>query len=137
MAKIKTVESVLFDSRHQYSSFIELEITKFQEVNNGINIEVSDFIYKNIEIINEFGEQETIEQKSLYYSRPIFISTQEMDAIASAVESQLPTDVTESQRREAIKKSALLYYVQNDRLKGDASKCIYNTDPVDWEIVIE
>ncbi|OXA81207.1 hypothetical protein B0A58_01510 [Flavobacterium branchiophilum NBRC 15030 = ATCC 35035] len=64
--------------------------------------------------------------------KDVAFSVDEIDFLSQ--KAQIDVTFHETAYRDALKRVALLYYVQHDFIDDQKNKTIYNLDPDDWEI---
>lgn len=113
------------------NNVIRVSITETSRDANGITYNIVD-----TPIIEHIVDGESYETSHIpIRSKTITITPEQHDTLYGNtdlyIDTMYPT-ITLFEREKLRTKIALLLYVQNDKL--DNGKCIYNTEPQDWEI---
>jgi hypothetical protein len=134
MTTIKTTIPVLCFSRSQHTSVVEFEIISFEEIKGGgVNVTVGDYVYKDKEITDENNEIVTVTNREQFCTTSVTLSKDKVDALSLSLLPLLPADCGETDRRDLLKKYALLAYIQSDFLPSRPDRCVYGLLPNQFE----
>lgn len=110
---------------------IRVSITEISRDANGITYNIID-----TPIIEHIEDGETFETSHIpIRNKTITITPEQHDTLyenADLYINEMYPTITLFEREKLRHKIALLLYIQSDKL--DNGKCIYNTEPNDWEI---
>ncbi|PDS26486.1 hypothetical protein [Flavobacterium branchiophilum] len=133
MIKIRTKKPVSIDIINPLiTNIVEIVLVKFTE-HIGSYMATIVHQYEGLVLIPETTEPTlgtiTIKEKDVPFS------IDKIDFLSQ--KAQIDVSLHETAYRDALKKVALLYYVQNDFIDEQKTKTIYNLNPDDWEICDE
>lgn len=135
MTKIRTKEKINWGGFDPSKlNHVEVEIKEVSKTSESVTFLIKDtvigeqsYIGENEEtLISEFPFQVIREKR---FSVPMAMYNQ----LFTAVESQIPSELTPFEKESLRPKLALLFYFSQDTLENGL--CGYNTTPSDWEIV--
>lgn len=134
MAKIRSINKLNWGGFDPSKlNVIEIEIKEISKTSSEVTFLIKDtviaeqsYLGENDEtIISEYPFQVIREKR---FSVPMALYNQ----LYSAVETQIPSNLTPFEKEELRPKLALLFFFGNDKL--DNGLCGYNTQPNDWQI---
>lgn len=130
MTAIRTNLEVSTDARHpNKKSIVEIEITKWIEERGIFSAHITDYEVKQIT-----ENEETYEIKNMISNRLINLMPEKINYLSSVLSDMIPENTPEADKREILKKHALLIYVKTDFVNNENTHCVYNTLPENWEI---
>jgi hypothetical protein len=134
MTTIKTTIPVLYFSRSQHTSVVEFEIISFEEIKGGgVNVTVGDYVYRDKQVTDENNEIVTVTNREQFCTTSVTLSKEKVDELSLSLLPLLPSDCGETDRRDLLKKYALLAYIQNDFLPSSPDRCVYGLLPNQFE----
>jgi site-specific DNA-adenine methylase len=135
MAKIRTKNKINWGGFDPSKlNHVEVEIKEVSKTSESVTFLVKDTVIGENEYIGENEETLISEYPFQVIREKRFSVPMELyNQLYSAVESQIPTELTPFEKEQLRPKMALLFYFSNDTLANGL--CGYNTTPNDWEIV--